>query len=227
MSEVSTPMGTSAGSTALVRVSAQRRSRPPPRKESTIRRRLSGPAKWRSRCGATRPTKPIIPDTATHRAVISEQVSRSVQRSRAVFTPNEAAARSPAAIMLRSRLKNRQTAEPAKAAGARRRMSCREALDREPMSQKMMMLTCSSARNLRKPMAAERMAATITPERIRLDEESRWSPAAKVSTATRAAILPAKAKSGTEKLCGRVKPITCRTMANEAPKAAPDETPRV
>ena len=98
---------------------------------------------------------------------------------------------------------------------------------RLPMSQKMMMPTCSSARNLRKPMAADRMALTITPARIRLVELRLRSPLARKSTTARVATPPAKANTGTDTPTGSIRPKICRTITSEAPKAAPVLIPRV
>jgi len=89
------------------------------------------------------------------------------------------------------------------------------------------MLTCSSAIYFRKPIPAERMDATITPERMRVFDESRESGAARENTAMSVASEPAKAKSGTEIQLGTLRPIIDIIMAREAPKAAPEEMPSV
>jgi len=76
-------------------------------------------------------------------------------------------------------------------------------------------------------MAADKMAATMTPARIRLVEESRWSPEARNRTTARVPIPPPKAKTGMVTPEGRARPKICKTITREAPKAAPVEIPRV
>ena len=64
--EVSTPIGSSAGTT-MVRAtrSASSIRHAPTQAAAGSRRRWSGPTSERARCGAIRPTKPITPDSAT------------------------------------------------------------------------------------------------------------------------------------------------------------------
>ena len=102
MSEVRTPMGSSVGRIALVMVSALSKRIAPAIKHAGIRFLLSGPMTIRRRCGMIRPTKPIIPDTETQIAVMSEALIRRIFRMRSVSTPSVLAVRIPNDITLRS-----------------------------------------------------------------------------------------------------------------------------
>ncbi len=96
-------MGSSDGSNALVIVSAQSSKMAPEKKQAGISTRLSGPTMNRRRCGIIRPTKPIIPETETQIAVISEAAIRRILRVLSVSTPKVSAVRDPKDIILRSR----------------------------------------------------------------------------------------------------------------------------
>jgi len=100
-------MGISVGRTALVMVSALRSKIAPIRAEAGINLMLSGPTKKRIKWGIIRPTKPIMPDTDTHTAVIRDAVMRRTILNLFVSIPRELADRSPRVIMLRSRAKKR------------------------------------------------------------------------------------------------------------------------
>ena len=67
-----------------------------------------------------------------------------------------------------------------------------------PISQKIMTPTCSSARYFRKLIPADRIAATIMPDRTRLVDDNPPLPDARKTTSNNVPAAPTNAKSGTE-----------------------------
>jgi len=198
MRAVSTPMGTSTGRTALVIVSAPRSSPAPARLEAGINFLLSAPVKKRIRCGTIRPTKPIMPDTDTQTAVMKDAVTRRIILTLPAEMPNELADRSPRDMIFRSRAKNRQIKKPAKTQTQLKETSAQVLEAKLPINQKMMMETCSSAMYLRKLIPADKMAATIIPDSIKLLEDISPLKEERDITATRVPTAPQNAKIGTE-----------------------------
>ncbi len=90
-----------------------------------------------------------------------------------------------------------------------------------------MMPTCSLAKYLIKPIPADNIEETITPARMRVLEERRSSGEAREKTMARVDIAPINAKRGTEIQKGMEMPKIVNINAIEAPKAAPEEMPRV
>jgi hypothetical protein len=93
-----------------------------------------------------------------------------------------------------------------------------------PISQKIIIATCSSARYFKKLMPAERIAPTMTPERISVWAEIWPLKVESLITIKRVTMAPINAKSGVEK---RPSSEMFARSASEAPKAAPLEIPRV
>ena len=87
-------------------------------------------------------------------------------------TPSEAAIWGPSDIRFISRAKTRKTPSPAAVLAPASATSPQLLEAKLPISQKMMTATCSSATYFRKLMPAERIEATMMPERIRLLEDS-------------------------------------------------------
>ncbi len=152
-------------------VSAQRSKLAPARADAGSNFLLSGPTKKRIRWGTIRPTKPMIPETETHTAVTSEAVTRRMTLTLLVSTPREAADRSPSDMTFRSRAKKTKTKNPRDTKKRVKKTSTQVFDPKLPINQKIMMETCSSATYLMKLIPADKMAATMIPERIRLLEE--------------------------------------------------------
>src|SRR5438552_5131767 len=93
---VRTPTGSSAGAAAVRASVSARASRLPPRQAESG---SSAPWRWmpesRSRCGTTRPTKPIEPPSRTAATVASVAHPKAMVCSRATTTPSERALSSP------------------------------------------------------------------------------------------------------------------------------------
>ena len=98
-------MGSSEGKIALEIVSADISRIAPPKKQAGIRMRLSGPRSRRRKWGTISPTNPMIPDTDTQIAVISEAQTSNIFLVFPVSIPSDAAVLAPSAMMFRSRLK--------------------------------------------------------------------------------------------------------------------------
>jgi len=218
------PDGHRWGSIARVTVSARSNRHAPARAAVGISRRWSGPVTKRTMWGTSSPTKPMIPETATQAAAINEALTSIVIDNLAGDTPSEAAVRLPMANKLRSRPKNKAMANPAPTTATTMPTSVQVLEAKLPINQKMMMPTSSPAIYLMKLTPADRMAATMMPERIRLAEDR--SPLLAVSQITTINVptAPANANNGSDQAL-----ITARFIHNAmaAPKAAPDETPRV
>jgi hypothetical protein len=93
-----------------------------------------------------------------------------------------------------------------------------------PISQKIMIETCSSAIYFKKLMPADRIAATMIPDRIRLLEEYPPPDDERYRTNIRVLMAPTNASRGTDQVLIK---LMLSKMASEAPKAAPADTPRV
>jgi len=164
-------MGISWGRTARVIVSAKRSRTAPDNMDRGISFRLSGPVINLTIWGTRSPTKPIMPDIDTQTAARKEPERSRIKVTFFKSTPRLDADFAPREIRLRSLAKNMEIKNPA----IRKIMmvaTLSHVLEAKlPISQKMMTDTCSLAMNFKKLIPAERMAATITPDKIRLLEE--------------------------------------------------------
>lgn len=165
-------MGISCGRTARVMVSANNNKIAPASMDSGISFRLSGPVINLTMCGTKRPTKPMIPETDTQIAAIMDPVTK---RMNVIFfrsTPRLVADLGPSEIRFKSLAKNMDMKSP-----ITRKVKTTIKLDQVfdaklPISQKIITETCSLAMNFRKLIPAERIEATMIPDKIRLLEES-------------------------------------------------------
>src|SRR5439155_1765815 len=95
-SAVTAPTGSSSGrATVRAAVSASTRNPPLARNTAGRRRRCAGPRAPRSAWGATRPTNPITPQTATLAAVRSDVARYTRRRARPASSPSARAGSSP------------------------------------------------------------------------------------------------------------------------------------
>lgn len=220
-------MGISWGSTALVMVSAVNKRPAPAIMDIGMSFLLSGPVTSLTIWGTRSPTKPMIPETETEIAARSDPTTSSIKVTAFVLTPRLDADLSPREIRLRSLAKKRVVINPA-ARKTRIRHASNHVLDAKlPMSQKIIMETCSSAVYFKKLIPAERMAPTMIPDNIRLLEESFpkgfFPEEEKYITKKRVKHAPVKAKSGTETIAMP----KFKKIAMQAPNAAPAEIPKV
>lgn len=222
-------MGISPGRIALVNVSADNKSIAPDNIETGISLRLSGPVRNLTMWGTRSPTNPIIPDTETQIAVTMDAVTRRIRVTLFVCTPREEAVRLPREIRLRSRAKNIIIKNPPHKNNNVIITSAHVFETKLPISQKMIIETCSSATYFKKLIPADKMAATIIPERIRLFEEKPPLADERYTTKNRVPIAPMKAKAGTEQAPRKIlsKRTILKKNARQAPKAAPADTPSV
>ena len=172
MSAVSTPMGISDGKTARVMVSAVSNNMAPAKRDMGISRRLSGPVISLIIWGTKSPTKPMIPDTDTHIAATNDAVTSRKMVVLLVSTPSDDAVRCPNDSRFMSREKNIKVKKPIRINRNVIPTSLQVFDPKLPINQKMMTATCSSATYFKKLIPADKMAATMIPERIRLFDES-------------------------------------------------------
>src|SRR5210317_1413094 len=191
-------MGISVGKTARVMVSAINNKIAPAKRDMGISRRLSGPVSNRIMWGIKSPTKPIIPDTDTQIAATNDAVTSRKMVTFLVSTPREDAVRFPNAIRFKSRAKNMKAKKPNNINIKVRPTSVQVFEPKLPINQKMMTATCSSATYFKKLMPADKMAATIMPDRIRLFEESPPLEDERYTTNNNVTAAPTKANNGTE-----------------------------
>src|SRR5438552_12123385 len=174
----------------------------------------------RSRCGTTRPTKPIEPPSRTAATVASVAQPKAIDCSRVTATPSERALSSP-------RISTSSAADCEKASAAHPASTTSAALgspagERSPSSQKSIPCTCEEgASESISPTSAPNPEASATPvsstrygfhpERPR--ENAKTAPAAIEAPASAAKLRPAAE--------------TPSSIAASAPAAAPPETPRM
>ena len=217
-------MGISDGKTARVIVSAISNKIAPAKRDMGISRRLSGPVSNLIIWGTKSPTKPMIPDTDTQIAATSEAVTRRKMVTFLVSTPSDDAVRFPKDIRFISRAKNMKAKKPIKTNKKVRPTSVQVFDPKLPINQKMMTATCSSATYFRKLIPADKIAATMMPERIRLFEESPPLEDERYITNNNVTVAPTNANKGTE--YDHIIP-KLNKIASYAPKAAPADTPSV
>jgi len=186
------------GKTALVIVSAVKSKIAPVNAEAGINLLLSGPKIKRIKWGIIRPTKPIIPDTDTQTAVTRDAVIKRIILTRFVSIPKEEADLSPNDIIFKSRAKKTDTTSPIETNKKVKKTSDQILEPKLPISQKIIIETCSSATYLIKLIPADKIAATIKPDNIKLVEDILPLEDDRTSTAPRVVTPPINAKKGTE-----------------------------
>ena len=189
--------------------------------------KLSGPVINLTMCGIRSPTKPIMPETETEIAASNEPVTSKITTTFLISTPRLDAAFSPRDIRFKSLAKRIDIKKPI-VKKLETTMASIHVFDAKlPISQKIITETCSSAIYFKKLMPADKIAAIIIPDKIRLFEE-KFKPAlleepARKITRIRVEIAPTNANKGIE----TKKVPRFNKIAMHAPKAAPAETPRV
>jgi hypothetical protein len=183
------------------------------------------------RWGTIKPTKPMIPATATEAEAAREAAPKSLSLTLRVSTPKVSADLKPRVMILRSVAEVKEISK----AGTKKTNTNKESVQvrawKDPNNQKMMELTCSPARYLMKEIPADKIADIMTPASIRLVGESLLSLSeAKLITTNRVRAEKINAPRAGEK--GLVKKgivgiVGERIMITEAPKAAPEDTPKV
>ena len=164
-------MGISDGKTARVMVSAISNNIAPAKRDMGINRRLSGPVSNLIIWGTKSPTKPMIPDTDTQIAATNDAVTSRKMVTFLVSTPRDDAVRFPNDNRFISRAKNMKAKKPIKINEKVRPTSVQVFEPKLPINQKMMTETCSSAMYFSKLIPADKIAATMIPESIKLFEE--------------------------------------------------------
>ena len=208
-------------------VSAKRRRIAPVIIDIGMTFKLSGPVSNLTICGMRSPTKPIIPETDTEIAASNEPVTSKITTTFFISTPRLDAAFSPRDIRFKSLAKRIDIKKPIVKKLETAIASIHVFDAKLPMSQKMITETCSSAMYFKKLIPADKIAAIIIPDKIKLFEEKfepvlLEEPERKI-TRIRVEMAPTNANKGIEtKNAPRFNKI-----AMHAPNAAPAETPRV
>ncbi len=221
------PMGISCGRTALVIVSALKSKIAPIRRDTGIRRLLSGPVTSLTIWGIRRPIKPIIPDTETAIAANIDPVTNKIKVTFLVSTPRLEADLGPREIKFKSLANKSAITKPIIVKIQVIETSIHVFEAKLPISQNIITETCSSAMYFKKLIPAESIAATIIPDKIRLLDErvtAEFLPEYERNITKKSVRhAPAKANKGTD----TNEAPRFKIIAAQAPKAAPADTPKV
>ena len=174
----------------------------------------------RSRCGTTRPTKPIAPPSRTAATVATVAQPKASGCRRVTATPSERALSSPSASTSSDAACD--TASAAQAASAARAGPGSPAGDRSPKSQNSMPCSCAEgASDSSRPTIAPKPEDRATPARRTRYGFQPEGPSENAHTVPAASAAPAKAE--------RCRPANDapRSIAPSAPAEAPPETPRM
>src|SRR5712691_4943414 len=222
---VNAPTGSSAeGRMTLDTVSARTRSVAPPRAESGRRKRKSRCQMRRMRWGTSRPTKPMIPLTATAAPVTMDAAANPIRLTRSTSTPRDFASSSPNVSMRRSLAIVISTTVVITKSEASRMTSLHVAPKSVPIIQRsaaVRSLSRDSAKAIR--MTAEKSALRTRPERRSLVGSVYSRRRARRKTAAVAPHAPTKATSGTSPGMA----ASPSAVDTAAPAAAPPDTPRM
>src|SRR6188472_1806508 len=197
-SAVITPIGTSAGASAVrATTSARIRNPAPTTKESGSSPRYDVPTTSRIACGTMIPTKAIRPHTATAAAVPTVAATTSASRVRRTSTPRLAASRSPRLRTSTTRRMATITAVASRTYGARTATSLHPVFGRLPRIHEVTSWSVSVFCCCTNVCSAVKKLATVTPARTSV-AASRARPAERPITyaSTTATDAPANAATG-------------------------------